>query len=110
MTYLSSYRAMIEKDQLKPHPAKNKLRDVDDKYVEGGHVFSFNIEILGSFDVCGNCEAHALLAGVEFGLSSNILNSTSLFQLPPIVREAKGIVFKKCPQHSKKNNPNILFS
>lgn len=104
---------MMENDQLKPHPAKNKLRDVDEKFVEGGHVFSFNIEILGSFDVCGNCEAHALLAGVEFGLSSHILNSTSLFELPNHVRAAKGIALKKCPQPPKKNNawtPSMLFS
>jgi hypothetical protein len=44
-----------------PHPANNKLRDVPEILANNGHLFSFNKEILGSFDICGSCEAHALL-------------------------------------------------
>ncbi len=43
------------------HPSQNKLRDVEEKYSENGHIFSFNREIICSFDVCGGCEAHALM-------------------------------------------------
>ncbi len=39
----------------------DKLRDVDEKYSENGHVFLFNQELLCSFDICGGCEAHAML-------------------------------------------------
>jgi len=93
----------MQLDNLQQHPAKNKLRDVDEFYVQHGHVFSLNLEILGSFDVCGSCEAHALLAGVESGLSKTIANSTSLFALPANVRAQKGVTFQKCPHGPKKH-------
>eukprot|EP01039_Chlorochromonas_danica_P008786 gene8786-9688_t len=60
-SHLNIYKESMVGRGLLPHPSQNKLRDVEDRYVEGGHVFSFNGEILGSFDVCGSCEAHALL-------------------------------------------------
>jgi len=50
---------------LPAHHANNKLRDVDDKYYEGKHIFAFNGEIVCSFDICGACEAHALLSAVN---------------------------------------------
>lgn len=43
------------------HSSNNKLRDVEEKYAENGHIFSFNREIICSFDICGSCEAHAIL-------------------------------------------------
>jgi hypothetical protein len=52
------------------HNSKNKLRDVDDQYVE--HMFSLNREILLSYDVCGACEAHALLLSLSLSLSPDL--------------------------------------
>lgn len=50
-----------------PHPSNNKLRDVEEKYAENGHIFSLNKEIICSFDVCGGCEAHALMFNLQKG-------------------------------------------
>ncbi len=79
------------------HPSNNKLRDVEQKYAEHGHMFSFNKEILGSFDVCGSCEAHALLLGFQSGLANSIFESTSLFQLDYDKYRKNNVNFKKCP-------------
>lgn len=81
------------------HPSNNKLRDVEQKYAEGGHMFSFNKEILGSFDVCGSCEAHALLMGMEHGLATSVEKSTTLFELDYEKFRKNNVNFAKCPVH-----------
>jgi hypothetical protein len=96
MTHLENYRVMLSQSKLPLHESNNKLRDFDEIFSENGHLFSFNREILGTFDLCGPCEAHALLVGVEKGLAKSILNSTTLAQLDPILRDGN-INFKKCP-------------
>tara|TARA_B110000090_G_C13342950_1_gene431827 strand:+ start:867 stop:1448 length:582 start_codon:yes stop_codon:yes gene_type:complete len=53
---------------LPPHHSHNKLRDTDDYYLQNGHTFSYNNEILFSYDVCGGCEAHALMLGYKRNL------------------------------------------
>ena len=40
------------------------MRDTSNELVDDGHAFSWNGDILFSFDVCGHCEAHALLVGL----------------------------------------------
>ena len=89
----------MHKAGLPLHNANNKLRDVDDKYAQNGHIFSYNREIFGSFDLCGSCEAHALLFGVKHGLASSIESSTSLFELDE-KHTKNNIDFKKCPERS----------
>ena len=85
--------------KLPLHESQNKLRDVEEIYVEKGHLFALNREILGSFDVCGNCEAHALLFGLELGLSQTIENSTTLSQLDLSQRStATDKRFSNCPR------------
>eukprot|EP01031_Cornospumella_fuschlensis_P035706 gene35706-43303_t len=60
MSRLDAYREQIARHSgLPPHPSQNKLRDLDEAYL--AHIFSFNQEILTSFDLCAPCEAHALL-------------------------------------------------
>lgn len=80
-----------------PHPSNNKLRDVEQKYAENGHMFSYNKEILGSFDICGSCEAHALLLGIEAGLAKTIDKSTTLFDLGYEKYRKNNVNFMKCP-------------
>lgn len=56
---LETYRLRLKQEGFDPHPSSNKLRDTDDIYFQKGHSLSFNGELLNSYDVCGNCEAHA---------------------------------------------------
>lgn len=56
------------------HQNDNKLRDVDNVYTDNGHAFSYNKDIIYSFDICGNCEAHAILYSIENGLATNVEN------------------------------------
>lgn len=90
------YRNMIQQAKLPPHPSQNKLRDVEEKYVENGHMFSFNREILMSFDVCGPCEAHAMLLSVEKGLADSIDSALPLAKLDRKYTEGN-VNFAKCP-------------
>jgi hypothetical protein len=94
--YLLHYRNMIKQTGLPSHPSQNKLRDVEEKYVEGGHMFSFNREILMSFDVCGPCEAHALLLSIEQGLAKTIETALPLAKLDRKLLQDNPH-FAKCP-------------
>lgn len=118
----------MQSKHLPPHTSFNKLRDVEDVYEEQGHIFSLNREILGSFDVCGACEAHALLrrihpaaaaaattsgvgdAAVHQSLRGGVSaaaaasSSSSIADAPPLGqmdREElyKDVAFSNCPQH-----------
>mmetsp|Transcript_4482 Transcript_4482/g.7325 ORF Transcript_4482/g.7325 Transcript_4482/m.7325 type:complete len:235 (-) Transcript_4482:3196-3900(-) len=94
--HLKHYRKYMSDEKLPPHASKNKLRDVPEKYETGGHLFSFNREIVGSFDVCGPCEAHAMLLSVEKGLATSIEDAKSLFELDPELTKGN-VNFAKCP-------------
>ena len=94
---LAVYRQMLKSAGLVNHDNPDKLRDVEDIYTNNNHVFSYNHEMLGSFDICGNCEAHALLFGIENGLASSIQNSTSLFQLDYEKYRKNNTRFHNCP-------------
>ncbi len=76
---------------LKKHPGNNKLREVETLFVDNDYDFSFNKEIVYSFDVCGNCEAHAILLAMKLGIRSsvavgndtvNVHNAAVLYELP----------------------------
>ncbi len=66
--YLSAYKSYLVAANLPQHNSHNKLRDVLNIFSDHGHEFSLNKEILYSFDVCGNCEAHAILLAVTNGI------------------------------------------
>lgn len=87
---------MIKSAGLPPHPSLNKLREVEEKYVEAGHMFSFNREILMSYDVCGACEAHAMLVSVKRGLADSLQTALSLAQLDRKYTK-DDVNFAKCP-------------
>ena len=63
-SYLAAYRDSMSAAGLVSR-SNDKLRDVDEHYFATGHVFLFNQELLCSFDVCGSCEAHAILAQMQ---------------------------------------------
>jgi hypothetical protein len=94
--HLSQYKRMMDSHQLPQHPSDNKLRDVEAKYVDEGHVYSFNREILCSFDVCGACEAHAMLLAWQQGLSADLESAPSLKDLPDHLRR-NNVNFVHCP-------------
>ena len=75
----------------------NKLRETEDKYGRDGHAFSFNSEILYTYDVCGNCEAHALLFGLEKGLAPTLNSAPFLKDLQKHSVAKDSNDFKNCP-------------
>lgn len=91
------YRDMIKQQKLPQHWSQNKLRDVEEKYVEDGHMFSFNREILMSFDVCGPCEAHAMLLSIQNGLATSVTDAIPLSALDKKYVEGN-VNFAKCPK------------
>ena len=101
--YLERYRAFISSEGLPKHPSgtSNHLRDTDDKYGSGGHSFSLNREILYSYDVCGACEAHAILLSVERvsgPTAVSVENASTLKDFDASMR-LENINFKKCPSY-----------
>eukprot|EP01036_Dinobryon_divergens_P028958 gene28958-37993_t len=78
---MNVYRQMLQDQGFTQHPARNKLRDVSNDLANEGHLFSFNKEILGSFDVCGGCEAHALMHSLPNRTSSHPEESPDLSSL-----------------------------
>ena len=92
--YLERYRAMLATEGYQQHHSNNKLRDSADVYIERGHCFSFNSDILFTYDICGPCEAHAILLAIRSGLAAAVddapvlkeLNRTWRATLPDLVK------------------------
>jgi hypothetical protein len=96
-----NYRKMIASEGYPLHHARNKLRDVPDEFYEQGHLFSFNREILCSMDVCGGCEAHAIMYAIQVGLAHTVEAAPRLEELRMNHREqdlTKNTNFMKCPK------------
>ena len=102
--FLERYRAFLSKQGLEQHSSENKLRDAEDSYTENGHAFAYNREILYSFDVCGSCEAHAIL----FSLGAKAADADADVDAAPLLAQLRadasaasqmqGLVqFRKCP-------------
>jgi len=94
--YLEVYKKKLIKEGYHTHFSDNRLRDAEDRFFDDGHAFSFNRDILYSFDVCGNCEAHAFLLGYNLGLASSINEAPSLQTLDPKYTQ-NNVNFMKCP-------------
>jgi hypothetical protein len=106
--YLQRYRKFLETRGLPLDISLNKLRDGHDKYADGGHMFAFNKVILFSYDVCGSCEAHAILLGynqikpppserkVHGSVEAAVNSLPALKDLPPAARKGN-IDFMNCP-------------
>ena len=87
---------MLDSTGFQQHSSNNRLRDAADEYTEKGHIFSFNSDIMFSYDICGNCEAHGILLAIEKGLSNSIENSPLLKTLDSSLRK-DNINLVKCP-------------
>jgi hypothetical protein len=97
-SYLERYRSFLHSQGYGGHPSgnKNHLRDTEDKYADGGHSFSFNREILYSYDVCGPCEAHAILYSMQRDREATVDNAKTLMFLDSASRIGN-VNFAKCP-------------
>jgi hypothetical protein len=73
------------------------LRETADTYVDQGHCFSFNTDILFSYDVCGPCEAHALLLAVRKGLATTVQTAPVLKDLSKEITDGN-VDLLKCPR------------
>lgn len=102
--YLDLYKDYLQEQGLGEHLSQNKLRDTDVKYVSEGHSFSFNGELLYSYDVCGNCEAHALLLGLRKNLASSIETLPTLSQLDRRHLN-NNVYFHNCPWKEEPQEP-----
>lgn len=96
---LKNYQMYIKKLGYWPHPAGtiNHLRDTEDKYGREGHAFSLNKEIMYTYDVCGSCEAHAMMYSIENGYAANVENALFLHQLREKISLEGNVDFTNCP-------------
>jgi len=96
--YLERYRAYLNHVGLPQHPtgSVNRLRDTEDVFTEGGHCFAFNRELLFSYDVCGGCEAHAVLLNMASNPSYTVRTAPTLVQLDEKTRSGN-VNFVNCP-------------
>lgn len=94
--YLSVYKKKLEDEGYHEHFSDNRLRDAEDLYSDNGHAFSFNRDILYSFDVCGNCESHAFLLALNLGLATSVNDAPGLRTLDPKYT-TNNVNFLKCP-------------
>ena len=96
--YLNRYRDHLASEGFGQHPSgtSNHLRDTEDKYGKEGHSFSLNREIMYSYDICGSCEAHAIMFSIERGLASSVNNGLLMEKLTPSQRK-DNVNFIKCP-------------
>ena len=102
--YLERYRAFIEKQGFPQHSSENKLRDAEDIYTEQGHAFGYNRDILYSYDVCGNCEAHAIefhLKRVSGGGQIDMLAGVDRAALLVDLRKQRGEELTQLPEFLK---------
>jgi len=101
--YLIRYRNYIKQRGLPNDASQNKLRDSADEYADQGHMFSFNNNIMFSYDLCGSCEAHALLLGYKFAGSSEVTKETisakinALPTLNLLSRSEQNVDLLNCP-------------
>jgi len=101
--YLVRYRDHIKRRGLPNDASQNKLRDSADEYADQGHMFSYNNNIIFSYDVCGSCEAHALLLGYRSVSSSAVAKEAidaqvnALPTLNSMSRSEQNVDLLNCP-------------
>lgn len=88
----------------------NKLRDSDSKFTDKGYTFDFNHEKLFTYDVCGPCEAHAILLKID----KKVYGSTDMGNINGIIDkdEIDALVIqqpllKDLNRDQVKGNPNF---
>ena len=95
--YLVLYRDKLQSEGYGQHNSNNKLRDSEEKFTEEGHCFSFNSDMMFSYDICGSCEAHAMLLSVELGLVESVEDAPTLKGLDKKYTQ-NNPNFAKCPR------------
>lgn len=65
--YLATYKHFV-RGRLPPLSG-NRFREVEDELTE--YSFSLHTHFVYSFDVCGGCEAHAILTAIHHGVTSS---------------------------------------
>jgi hypothetical protein len=94
--YLNRYRNHMLKLKAAPYSGYNKLREVNDEYVQKGYAFSYASEVIFAFDLCGVCESHTMM--LTFESLSNV--SHSIYSIKEKTHNSK---FLKCPMLSRVN-------
>ena len=100
---LEVYRQHLDKYLPSLVKADNKLRDVSDEYFTGGHAFRVtkdSRELIFSFDVCGGCEAHAVLAAMRRDSSVTVDSAPTLRESGSKWVDKNSRVFRYCPHPS----------
>ena len=95
--YLDLYADHVSKRlERSRRGAVNQLRDVES---EIGQKYSFEINqhTVYSFDICGSCEAHAILISLQADPKLNILNAPLLHSMSKHLRQSN-IALENCPQ------------
>lgn len=87
-TYLARY---LETDKT------NKLRDVEAEYVSAGYLFRLNGHMFFSFDLCGSCEAHAMLVSMRHNSELTPETAPRLVDMPAALRAASAPLLDRCP-------------
>ena len=63
--YLTTYKAFLQSLHIPHYFNHNRLQDVHASWIEKQHHFRVSDELLMSYDVCGSCEAHAILLHIQ---------------------------------------------
>lgn len=79
-----------------PPDTKNHLRDVEAEYVTAGHLFKLNDHIFYSFDLCGSCEAHAILSYLRLNPDANVEDTPKLSDMELALRSGSAAL-SRCP-------------
>jgi hypothetical protein len=91
--YLKKYSVYLE-NYLKRPKRSSRLRDVEADMES--YSFDIHTHTLYSFDVCGGCEAHAILMSMETDRSMSVSNALLLESLTEDQRRMN-IALKNCP-------------
>ena len=88
----------------------NKLRDVEDKFLVEGQAFEFNHNQLYAYDVCGPCEAHAILLRIDkraFGRDIPPLKELNKDEVDALVRKQPLIKDLRRQDKDVQSNPHF---
>jgi hypothetical protein len=75
--------------------AINQLRDVE-SVIGQKYSFEINKHVIYSFDICGSCEAHAILISLQNDPKLNISNALLLRSLSKSQRKS-ALTLENCP-------------
>ena len=80
-----------------PPDKKNHLRDVEAEYVAAGYLFKLSDHIFYSFDLCGSCEAHAILFFISQYPDVAVEDAPKLSDMDSELR-SRSAALRRCPK------------